>query len=378
MISQKIKLVYIIDSFKKDGGAQKSLYLLISRLDQQRYTPYVVCLGIDESYAQAYQQLGVKTRVYNTNILNGLYVLFDLFLLLRREKPDIVQTYLFHADIMGRPLAKLARVPIIISSIRGFNLWKKKWHYALDKLTAPLATKITGVSEEIINFSVKNEGVKPEQVVKIPNGIDLKTLELNLICNQHKKKELGIQEGYFIVGFVGRLVAEKTLDYLIRAAKIVLEEHPKTIFLIVGGGPLRPELQELASEMALAEQVRFIGFRQDIPQLLALFDVFVLPSINEGLSNALLEAMAMERAVAVTEVGGNKEVVNDNCGILVPPKDEKALAEAILRLIEDKELRQRLGKAAQRRVKEKFSLEKMVTAYQKLYDDLYAQKTGQL
>jgi glycosyltransferase involved in cell wall biosynthesis len=375
MISKKIKLVYIMASFKQYGGAQRALYLLISKLDRQKYIPCVVCLGIDEYYAQAYRELGVKAKVYNTNIFNGIFVLFNLFFLLRREKPDIVQTYLFHADIIGRFLAKLAGVPIIISSIRCTNVYKKWRHLILDKLTAGIADKITFVTKKSIEFSLRHEGIKPEQVVVIPNGIDTQAYENNP-ANNSMRKELDIKDGYIIVGGIGRLDKQKGFSCLIKAVPIMLQQQPKTVFIILGKGALERKLKELAKSLGLEANIKFLVPPQDVPQFLHMLDIFVLPSLYEGLSNSLLEAMAAGKPIVATNVDGSLEALDDKSGILVPPGDEKELAEAILRLIEDKGLRQALGNAARKRVKEKFSLDKMIAEYQKLYDDLCAEKIG--
>ncbi|MFQ5646865.1 MAG: glycosyltransferase [bacterium] len=372
MKNSPVKIVYLIDHLKS-GGAQRSLYLLVRELDKKKYAPYIVSLGSDgdEDYSRKFKQIKVDVKVYNANKINTLFVLVNFYFLLLREKPDIIHTFLFHSDIVGRFLGGLTRVPIIISSIRGFDLWKKPWHYALSRFTARFTSKITGVSREHIDFSIKNEGIKPEQAVRIPNGVDLASLKQDNNCTQ-LKKELKIREDFLVVGFVGRLVIDKALDCLINAARAIVRQHPETMFLLVGDGPIRSELQKLVTDNGLDDNFMFLGFRDDIMQLLSILDVFVLPSIHEGSSNALLEAMAMKKAVVVTEVGGNKEAVNKECGMLVPPQDEKALTSAICKLLESCDLRQALGEAAGKRIRENFSLDRMVMSYQHLYEELLA------
>jgi len=181
-------------------------------------------------------------------------------------------------------------------------------------------------------------------------------------------KSLGLHRNDFVIGSVGRIAPIKGHKYLIQAAEKVIKEVANAKFLIVGDGPIRDEMEELSVRLGLDERVIFTGMREDVPEVLSIMDVFVLPSINEGMGRALVEAMAMGLPCVASSVGGVPEVVTDGeTGLLVPAEDPSALAEAIIRLAKDKKLAQKIAKAGQRKARSDFGAKTMVDRISAVY-----------
>ena len=189
-----------------------------------------------------------------------------------------------------------------------------------------------------------------------------------MCMGEKMKQELGIDNSDRIIGCVGTLRSVKGHKYLIQAIPLILDKFPHTRLVLVGDGPLRSELERLAEKLKVRERIMFLGYRPDVSELMNIFDIFILPSLSEGLSNVLLEAMAASKPVIATNVGGNPEVVEDGrTGLLVPPKDPKKIAEAVNELLDNKNKRLEMGKAGLERVKEKFSISKTVREYKEVY-----------
>jgi len=190
-----------------------------------------------------------------------------------------------------------------------------------------------------------------------------------------KRKELGLPEEGPVIGTVGRLVPIKGHEWLLKAAPRVLAEFPHATFVFLGEGPLLGQLQQLAAGLGISGHVMFMGARQDVPECLAAFDLFAFPSINEGMGRALIEAMAVGVPVVATRVGGIPDVVADGeTGLLVPARDETALADALLKLLRDPARRQAYGQAARRSMDERFDVKAMVRAIDRLYDVVWYEK----
>ena len=215
----------------------------------------------------------------------------------------------------------------------------------------------------------------PGKFVTIHSGIDLAYFRSVRVDPAVKRKELGLPPEGPIVGTVGRLVPIKGLEWLLKAAPRVLAEFPQACFVIIGDGPMLGELRELTAILGIGLRVVFLGAREDVPECLAAFDLFVLPSLNEGMGRVLLEAMAVGCPVVATRVGGIPDIVADRTtGLLVPPRDDRALAEAILTLLRDRSRRVAYGEAARRHVDGRFDVETMVRNIERLYDEVWQEK----
>jgi glycosyltransferase involved in cell wall biosynthesis len=212
-------------------------------------------------------------------------------------------------------------------------------------------------------------------VFPIINGVDTEKFRPDIGAGQSCRKELGIKADEMVIGSVGRLAPVKDYPTFLRAAATALAKIPGSKLLLVGDGASRQELEDLAVTLGINDRVIFAGARKDIPALLNAMDIFVLPSISEGLSNTILEAMSTGISVIATDVGGNAEIIiNNETGALTPVSDHIKLANEILSMADERK-RALMGCKGRNRVLEYFSIQRMVSDYEKLYKELYKQKT---
>jgi len=374
---RKIKVLYLINALHV-GGAERVIARTVPRLDKNRYETIVCCLWMGGAAADEMEKAGV--RVINLDAKNklDLRILFRLYRLLKEHKIDIIHSFLFHANMLGRIVGRLAGVPVILSSERTMEM-EDKHQLLLNRLTACLADKIITVSEAVREFAITNIGIEPNKLITIYNGVDLSEFSRNPNREwiEEARRELGIDPCHVVVGTVGHLEPEKGCEYLLQAAAQVSAQDGKVTFLLVGDGSQRTKLENLAQDLGISSNVIFMGYRNDIPRILSVMDIFVLPSLYEGLPNALLEAMAASRPVVATQVGGIPEVVADGeTGILVPPRDPGALAGAICVLLEDRERAREMGIAGRKQVERLFGIETMVAKTEVLYEELIGEKMG--
>ncbi|RME06219.1 MAG: glycosyltransferase family 1 protein, partial [Anaerolineae bacterium] len=307
-----------------------------------------------------------------------LRALRRLWLLLRRERVQVIETFTPHSNLLGIPIAWLARVPVRVpthhTKIEGAPRILDRLHGWL--VNSPLTSRMVAVSSRVRQMALSDEGVRPERVDVILNGVDPPAPSASPAETRARlADELGIPPDVPLLLAVGRLVEQKGFRYLLAALPAVWRDFPRAHVLIAGEGHLRGELEAQVRSLELDSQVHFPGIRGDVPDLLAAADVFVLPSLWEGLPIALLEAMGAGRPVVATRVEGVEDVLENGVnGLLVPPGDSAALAEAITRLLADADLRGVLGRRARQRVEQDFTIEKMCRAYEQLFVDLMARE----
>jgi len=265
--------------------------------------------------------------------------------------------------------ARPKNIPIVATNHNWLaSHWRLRAYRRFDSLLIRYFTRIIAVSDGVRKEMLRY-GVPKEKIRVIDNGIDL-TRFGDTISPAAIREEFGIKKGVTVVGTVGNLGAEKGYVYLLQAAKGILNNVESVKFIFVGDGPLRTYLENEASELGIGHNVIFTGFRTDIPDLLSAMDIFVLPSVIEGLPMVLLEAMAAKKAVVATNVGAIPKVVNNGNGILVEPRDVAGLHNAILSLLTSEEKRQRYASAGHETVRTHFSSERMSSEYIALYNEL--------
>jgi sugar transferase (PEP-CTERM/EpsH1 system associated) len=355
------------------GGAEKVLSRLLSRLDRERFAPAVACLyGGDGPVADEIRSLGIPVTDLGMTAKWRLDAFVRLYRLLYRQRPTILHTWMFHANVPGRVLGRLAGVPIVISSERtmGQEGGLRRW---LNRITGPLPDRVACVSESVAEFAAQTIGIPPAKLAVIPNGIPLEDFQPG--DRSRARVDPGIPLRAVVAGTVGRLQPVKGTSYLLEAWSRLASDHPDAILLLVGGGSQQAALERMSRRLGISERVRFLGDRADVPDLLRGMDVFVLPSLWEGMPNAALEAMAVGLPVVATAVGGTPEVVVDGVtGLLVPPGDPDALAQSIARLLCDPDLRYKMGQAGRERVVKHFSVGRMVEQTEWLYEQLLVEK----
>ncbi len=365
---KRCRIVYLITDLDV-GGAENSLYQLVTHLDTKKFSPIVYSLSCEGKIADKLRNKGIEVVCLGAKNKFDITVFFKLIKLLNRQKPHILHTYLFHANFLGRIAGRIAGVPIIISSVR--TMEKQKWHHVyLDMLTCWMVDKEVCVSKDVEGFVRKYAKVPAHKLITIYNGIDFK--DISIAKNiEDKKKELSINQFNPIIGTVGHLTVAKGVVYLLKAFQLVLEDFPNACLLVVGDGPQEKELKKSALELNIVPSVKFLGFREDAIDIMNVMDVFVLPSLWEGMPNVVLEAYALGKPVVSTRVGGTEEIIKDGeTGFLVSPKDWRNLAKCIKSLIKDTEMKERFGFKGKEFVSKNFSLEKMVKATEKLYEKL--------
>jgi glycosyltransferase involved in cell wall biosynthesis len=356
------------------GGAQTALFNLLAGFDSETYDFKVVCLYNGNGLA-ARRIAGLGIPVIDLGMANKLRLdsYWRLLRLMQQDPPQILHTWMFHANIPGRIIGRIARVRRIVSSERtmGQEGRLRRW---LDRLTASFADRIICVSQEVARFAEQVIGLPGGKLVVIPNGIDPRRFE-NLPARNQARLLHGLPEEALIIGAIGRPRPVKGYTFLLQAFERLAQEHPASLLLFVGDGPDKMSLMRQAAGYNLNDRVYFLPDQEDIPALLPALDILAVPSLFEGMPNVALEAMAAGLPVAATRVGGVPEVVLDGeTGLLVPPADAPTLAGALARLAQEPELRRRLGAAGKARACEQFSIQNVCIKTRALYSELLRDK----
>jgi sugar transferase (PEP-CTERM/EpsH1 system associated) len=337
------------------GGMEKLLVEFARHADPKRYQLQFVCLEGRGSLANEVEALGWPVEALGKRPGVRLGLILKLARLFRRLNLDVVHTHNETACIYGVPAARLARVPLVLNTRHGQGFAPGGRRTRVFTFAARLADRVVCVSNDAAALSIRS-GIPQGRVTTILNGIDTQKFVFRGPCAM----------GPAIV--VARLVEAKNIDALIRAAVLIRKQIPQFRVRIVGDGPCRLALEALVAELGLQPSVAFIGEADDVPWQLQQASMFVLPSLSEGVSLSILEAMAAGLPVVATRVGGNLEVVHEGeTGFLVPVQDPAKLAEAMVRLAADRELARRMGAAGRRRVESCFDVRAMVRAYEDLY-----------
>ena len=350
------------------GGAQSALLRLLERMDTEQFTLTVVCLyNGDKMVAQQIRALGIEVIDLGMRKKWRVDALWRLYRLLRQRRPAILHTWMFHANVPGRLLGRLAGVPVIIGSEQTMGQ-EGQVRRQLNRLTAPLTDRVICVAQKVADFVHEQVGIPTEKLVVIPNGVDVTAFVPDTTPKATDWRPT-------IIGNVGRLEPVKGTRFLIEAFAQIADRFPAQRVWLVGDGSERQNLEVQTQQLGITEQIQFLGVRGDVATLLPQMDIFVLPSHWEGMPNAVLEAMAAGLPVVATAVGGTTEVVVPGAtGLLVPPAEPTALAQALTTLLQDPALCQRFGVAGRQRVEQHFAIEKMVAQTVALYEMLLSEK----
>lgn len=348
------------------GGAERALVQIVTRLDRQQWTPRVFCLSGRGALANVLENRGVEVEFLDARSPRDVRIIGRLSRRLAAFDPDILQTFLFHANLAGRFAARRAGVPIVISGVRVVE-HDARWRMVVDRWTHLSTTRSVCVSQAVAS-AYAEVGFPREKLCVIPNGVDsarfadAAPLDLNT---------LQIPDGSTVALSVGRLHSQKGFDILLEAVPGLLAKFDNLHVLIAGEGPQRRELAERIDSSPAAGRIRLLGRRDDVPELMRAADLFVHPARWEGMPNVILEAMAAGLPIVATDVEGVAELLGcEESGLIVPPEDSDALAAAISRLLSDPTLAARLGRTARERASTVFSWEKTVERYVELWAGL--------
>jgi glycosyltransferase involved in cell wall biosynthesis len=364
-------------SYFTSGGLEKLVLILTNELSKREID---VTFCIRESKKEISISNNVELHKFSGNNLFGLLVLYKICKLIKKKEIDIVHAHIPGGGdftIIGFLAAKITGKKFVLT-IHGdiFEISKKK--LLLFKFITNLSDKVVTVSDHIKFRLLENNYIKPVNLMTIENGIDISPFDKN-VCRKKKLNSLDLDHESPIIGSVGMIRNIKGYDVLITSFSDIIKLYPNAKLLIIGTMEnkadliYKTKLDGLISRLNLQENIIFLGFRNNVNEILAILDVFVLPSRSEGISLSLLEAMASRKPIVATFAGGTKYVLENNLnGILVPPEDTEALANGILKLLIDKIFATELGIKARETIEKKFSLNGMLDKYVKLYDEILA------
>lgn len=357
------------------GGAELLVVRLAAGLQARGWQVRVISMMPPQAFEEELRNAGIV--VESLEMKRGIpnpAALFKLLRLLRSGRPDVVHCHMFHANLLGRISRKPAGVPVLISTIH--NMYEgARWRELANRYSAPLSDVTTIISRKSAERMIRVGAISRDRLKVIPNGVDT----MRYYRSEAARKEL---RGKFNAGdsfiwlAVGRFAEAKDHANMIRAYHHARQVRDDALLLLAGEGGMRRQAENLAEELGLTGQVKFLGVRSDIPELMSAADAYLMSSSWEGMPLVLLEAASCRLPVVATDVGGNSEVVVEGkTGFLVPPKDPEKLAGAMIRLMSLSETdRQEMGRAGREYVEEHYSLDRITDRWEELYYKLINRK----
>lgn len=377
MVSQLTSVAHII-KITRIAGAENHLLALLGGL--RGMNKHIVLLVERSKPMDEFVRAAAPTPVYHVIIHHDLdvTVIPRLQQVLHQIKPDIVHTHLLHADLYGIPAARLAGVPVVMTSRHNDNAFRRR---ALLRMVNRILWRMVdagiAISDSIARFAIEVEGAPSHKVHTIPYGLPYTPISS---AEQHEKRDLarqlfGVSPNETVMGIVCRLVEQKGVIYALRAFSQIAEQFPNARLVIAGDGPLRRLLEAEVQTLGLQGCVRFLGWREDAAQLMAGFDLLLVPSLWEGFGLVILEAMAQAVPVIASRVSAIPEIVVDGeTGLLPLPRDVDKLAESMAMLLGDHALRGYMGMMAQERLEEHFTADHMIEQTTALYRQLLGKR----
>jgi glycosyltransferase involved in cell wall biosynthesis len=368
-VNHKIKVLQITANLGI-GGLERVVVNLTRGLDPEKYEVVVCCLKFKGKFAKELEKCGIKVHLIPQKEKGTDYFAFwKLKDVIRQEKPVIVHTHNSNSLVDGVIASILTRVPVVIHTDHARKFPDTRRTMIAERILSLYINKIIAVSEETKNNLIKYEHIPANKIAIINNGIDGSKYDI-AINPEVKIKELGLEKFKHIVGLGVRLTVQKGITHLVSAVPDVLNKFPDTAFVIAGSGYLLEELKEQATKLHVEENVFFIGPRLDMPEILQILDVYVLPSEWEGLPLVLLEAMAAKKAIVATNVGAvSKAIEHEQCGYLVAPKNPREISNKIISLLSSAKLRNEFANNAYNKFLNHFDIQHMIDGYMQIYEE---------
>jgi glycosyltransferase involved in cell wall biosynthesis len=372
MKNGKINMLQLVNGFAIGGGEMKVLEL-VQRLDKSRYNITVCSVGQGGPLEDEFRKIVKRVEIFDKKFSFDFSLVTKVARLMKEQDIEILQTTLFYADIIGAYAAYLAKVPVVVSwePVTGPFAFRHYWSY---KLAMQKIDRVVAVSEDIRQRVIRERRLSPDKVMTIHYGVDLEKFapEDQMLT----RADIGVSDDHLVLGTVARFDHPKGHKYLIDAAPEIVRQFPNVRFVFVGDGPLRSDVEQQINRLELNDYFILLGFRRDVKQLLGLFNLFILPSVSEGLPNAVLEAMACSNPVVATAVNGVVEVVEEGkTGYLVPPQNSARMTEAVIKMLASPQNMKEMGKKGRERVANHFSVEQQIDKFEELYYALYAEKS---
>ncbi len=374
-LAMNIRMFKILHTESSDGWGGQEIRILSEAIEFLRrgHTVKILCPP-ESGLAKNALREGIPTFLMRIKHILDIQSLWRIKKLIQRENFHVVNTHSSIDSWVASFAAKLAKVPVLV----------RTRHLSVPVSTHPLnfiykiPDAVIATGESIRKKLIEDNHLNPSQVVSIPTGVSLDKFSPKVIA-PHLKSELGLNESGAVITMVAVLRSWKRHDIFLEAARHILPHYPSARFLVVGEGPVRSRIHERIKELELDGTVLMTGYREDIPEILSVTDVAVLTSESyEGVPQAVLQYLATEKPVVATDVGSISEAIQDGrTGILVPSNNVGSVADAILKLLNDKQLAGRFGKNGRRLVEQKFTSQAMVEDTLKLYNEIYSVKLTQ-
>jgi len=355
------------------GGAEEMVLNLVKHLPE-RFEPVVVCLNSAGPIGEEIRKTGVEFHVLGlTPGWRRPGDLIDIQQKLTLLRADIVHTFLLTASLYGRFAAMLARVPIIIGTEVNIYEQKNPWHIKAERWLMGHTDRVVVSAESVRDFYVEQVGADRDRIDVVYNAVDWAQLQATA-SRDEVRAGFGVPLDRPLAGIIARLTEQKAHAHLF-AAMATTKGLEQLHLLVVGDGHLRDQLHTQAADLGLKDRIHFLGARRDLGNILSAIDLFVMPSLWEGLPLSMVLAMGAGLPVVATRVAGIPEVVHDgDTGLLVPPADPRALGAALVKLVHSPELRARMGSAARAFALPRFGVDGYVASITSLYDRLLAEK----
>lgn len=372
------KILYLCESLKI-GGAEQLILTTLKYLDRNKFYPVVYCIEDRGELADEIKNIGINVNNLNKKLyLWNILIIFDLLRIFNKEKPDILHTHLFYANYFGRIAALFFRIPIVIITEHGtYSNFKRFYHYWIDSFLVLFTDKIIAVSYAVKRYILKHSIIPSSKITVIYNGVDMDRFDS--VFNLDKlatKRKFGFIESDIVIGCVSNLAPWKGQFILLQAFVRVAEKIPNVTLCIVGrdANGFKSLLETFTLKNGLSEKVHILGERRDIPQILRSFDIFVFPSLTEGLGISLLEAMYMGLPAIASNTEGITEIIeHQKDGILFRPADIAALSESIFVSINNNRIKN-ISINAREKIIEKFSPRHYINELQSLYSGQLKEK----
>jgi glycosyltransferase involved in cell wall biosynthesis len=371
--------VLLVTHDLKIGGLQRVVVDLACGLNKEKFGVSVCVLREGSDFEDELSEKGIRViRPQATAGRVDYFAFWKLYKIFRAVRPTIVHTHNTQPFVEGGLAAVMARVPVIVHTDHGRKFPDKRRYMFAEWVMSHFVKRLVGVSEATKAGLVKYERIPASRIQVILNGIDGDKYEISL-DPAAKRKELGIDpESGPLLGWCGRLSSEKGLTYLLQALRLLKSDFPKVLLLLAGEGELLEELRQESEAMGLERHVRFLGARHDVHEILRILDLFVLPSVREGLPLVLLEAMAASLPIVATGVGGIREAVEEGVnGLVVKPQDPSSLYHAMKQIFENKETRDSFSRRSHELFQSRFSVKRMVEEYETIYGNCFMSPGGE-
>ena len=361
------KILYVIWSLDQ-GGAEQVVMNLAQTLNGKDFEPVICCLNEPGRYAPSMCNAGIKVHALHKKGKVDIACVRKLVSLIKREKIDLVHTHLFTANLWGRFAARLANVPCVITD-HNVDTWKKRHHFIIDWFLLRWTSSAVCVSKNVREFYERKVAGHGKKSIVIYNGIDVEKFRNKAQHSLSLRESLNLGKNAILLGSIGRLVPQKAHKDFVDCVRILKQSVNQNVHgVIVGEGPEQRQIQEYIDKKSLRGSVHLMGFRQNMSEIYADLDFFVLPSYREGFPMAILEAMASRIPVIATNVGGVAEcLIHNSNGVMVEPRKPGEIAKSVAELIGDSRFRQSVTQQAYSDVMRKYSNEVMTENHKNLY-----------